>query len=98
MNVNNLAKRFEKLKNKGRRHSYISITDNGCINIEFCHGVIKFEEEQIVLELAKSLVTIVGLELSMKNYGYKNVKIYGKIHSISFDNNIERDVDYEKKD
>ncbi len=95
MNVNNLAKRFEKLKNKTRRHSFIYISDNACLNVEYCHSVLKLEEERIVLKLAKSYVTIIGLGLGMKNYGYKNVKIYGKIHSVSFEDSNERNVDFE---
>ncbi len=97
MNVNKLARKFEKLKNISRRHSYIYISDNTCLNVEYCHSVLKLEEERIVLRLAKSYVTIIGLKLSMKNYGYKNVKIYGKIHSISFENNSERGGDFEKE-
>ena len=85
MNVNKLAMKFEKIVNKTRRHSYISITDDVCVDVEYCHSVLKFEEEQIVLRLATSYMRIVGLGLTMKNYGYKNVKVYGKIHSIQFD-------------
>lgn len=98
MNVNKLATRFEKLKNTTRRHSYISVLDNKCVDVEYCHSVIKLEQEQIILNLAQSRVRIVGLGLIMKNYGYKNVKIYGKIHSIEFDDNTERDVTFEKED
>ena len=52
-------------------------------------SIDKFEKEQIILQLAKSNLKIIGLELSMKNYGFMNVKIYGKIHSIEFDDNKE---------
>ena len=97
MNVNKIASRFEKIKNVARRHSYINITDDSCIDIEYCRSVIKFEEQRIVLKLAKSYVTIIGLGLSMKNYGYKNVKIYGKIHSIGFEDSNEGDVFFEKE-
>lgn len=87
MNVNKLAKKYDKLKDKALMHSFIYISDDGCVDIEYCRKVIKFEKEQIVLELAGSDVKIIGLELSMRNYGYKNVKIYGKIHSIQFEEN-----------
>ncbi len=89
MNVNKLAKKFDKLKNTTRQHSFIYISDDGCIDVEYCHKVLKFEKEQIILQLAKSNLKIIGLELSMKNYGFMNVKIYGKIHSIEFDDNKE---------
>ena len=85
MNVNKLSLKYDKLKNMTRRHSFIYISDDGCVSVEYCHKVLKFEKEQIVLQLAKSEVKIIGLELRMENYGYKNVRIYGKIHSIQFD-------------
>lgn len=85
MNVNKLALKYDKLKNMTRRHSFIYISDDGCVSVEYCHKVLKFEKEQIILQLAKSEVKIIGLELRMENYGYKNVRIYGKIHSIQFD-------------
>ena len=53
MNVNKLAMKFEKIVNKTRRHSYISITDDVCVDVEYCHSVLKFEEEQIVLRWAQ---------------------------------------------
>ena len=87
MNVNKLAKRFDNLKNQARQHSFVYISDNGCVDVEYCHRILKFESEEIVLQLAQSEMKIIGLELSMKNYGYKNVKIYGKIHSIQFEEN-----------
>lgn len=85
MNVNKLAKKFDKSKNIIRQHSFIYINDNEYIDVEYCHSIIKFENELIILRLAKSVVKIIGLNLSMKNYGYKNVKIYGKIYSIQFE-------------
>ncbi len=85
MNVNKLAKKFEKLKNTTRQHSFIYINDNSYVDVEYCHSIIKFENELIILQLAKSIVKIIGFNLSMKNYGYRNVKIYGKIYSIQFE-------------
>lgn len=92
MNVNKIANKYEKLKERTRQHSFIYISDNGCVNVEYCHKVLKFEKEQIILQLAKSVVKIIGLELSMKNYGYMNVKIYGKIHSVQFEEGKEEDI------
>ena len=97
MNVNKLALKYDKVKNMIRRHSFIYISDSGCVNVEYCHRVLKFEKEQIVLQLAKSKVKIIGLELRMENYGYKNVKIYGKIHSIQFEENGREEYSIEEE-
>lgn len=89
MNVNKLAMKYENVKDKIKNHSYITMTDNSVLDIEYCKKVLKFEDNVIELKLAKSSIRIVGLDLSMKNYAFDCVKIYGKIHSITFDSNTE---------
>lgn len=95
MNVNKFAMKLESMKNILRNHSYISMNDNKAINIEYCREVLKLEDNLIELRLAKNTVSIVGLDLSMKNYAYDCVKIYGKIHSLTFDENEREDTDEE---
>ena len=41
----------------------------------------------IELEIPYGLLKIVGLELRLKNFGTDSVKIYGRIHSIGFEEN-----------
>ena len=81
--------KFEGLMHRLKRHSFLTIEDNRSIDIEYCAEVMKFEEEQIVLRLAKSYVRIIGTELSMRNYAYDNVKISGKIYSVTFEEQID---------
>ena len=53
--------------------------------IECCRKVLKFEDNIAELEIPCGKITIVGLGLRMKNFGFDNVKIYGKLHSIGFE-------------
>ena len=85
MNVNKLAVGYEKLKSSVRTHSYITIKDKQMIEIEYCRKVLKFEDNIAELEIPCGKITIVGLGLRMKNFGFDNVKIYGKLHSIGFE-------------
>ena len=47
--------------------------------------MLKFEDNIAELEIPCGKITIVGLGLRMKNFGFDNVKIYGKLHSIGFE-------------
>ncbi len=96
MNVNKFAMKFEGFKDRMKNHSYISVEDNRSMNIEYCKKVLKFEDNIIELQLAKSAVRIIGLNLSMKNYAYDCVKVTGHIHSITFENTNERSERNEK--
>ncbi len=85
MNVNKLAMKFENFKNVFKNHSYLSFEDNGTVSIEYVREVLLLEENVIKLRLAKNTVKIIGLELSMTNFSYDSVKIYGKIESVAFE-------------
>lgn len=85
MNVNKLAIGYENLKSSVRSHSYITIMDKDMIEIESCRKVLKFEDNVAVLEIPCGKLSVVGLGLRMKNYGFDSVKIYGKLHSVGFD-------------
>ncbi len=87
MNVNKLAGKYEQLKDKTRSHSYITIKDNNFVEIECCRKVTGFGDNIIELEIPCGLLKIVGPELRLKNFGTDSVKIYGRIHSIGFEEN-----------
>lgn len=89
MNVNKLASLFERSRSFVRRHSYISVDDDTRLSVERCIKVKRFEDDLIELVLAKNNIVITGLELSMKNYAYDSVMIYGKIHSVTFEEREE---------
>ena len=93
MNVNKLAGRYEQLKDKTRRHSYATIMDNTFVEIECCRKVTGFDDNMIELERPCGLIRIVGLELRLKNFGTDSVKIYGRIHSVGFEENTGSDAE-----
>ena len=86
MNVNKLAGRYENLKTNVRSHSYVTIKDAEMIEIESCRKVLKFEDNVAELEIPCGKITIIGLDLRMKNFVFDSVKIYGTLHSIGFEN------------
>lgn len=47
----------------------------------------------IELEIPCGLIRIVGLELRLKNFGTDSVKIYGRIHSVGFEENAGCDAE-----
>ena len=85
MNVNELAVGYENIQSSVRTHSSTTIKDKEMIEIECCRKVLKFEDNIAELEIPCGKITIVGLGLRMKNFGFDNVKIYGKLHSIGFE-------------
>ena len=93
MNVNKLAGRYEQLKGKTRRHSYATIKDNTFVEIECCRKVTGFGDNMIELEIPCGLIRIVGLELRLKNFGTDSVKIFGRIHSVGFEENAGCDAE-----
>lgn len=85
MNVDKLAGKYERLKEKTRNHSYITLKDNRSIELECCKRITRFEDNIIELEIPCGSVKIIGIELKFKTFGYDSVKITGKIHSIGFE-------------
>ena len=51
MNVDKLAMRYEQLKNKTRKHSFITLKDNRSAELECCRKILKFEDNIIELEI-----------------------------------------------
>lgn len=85
MNSYQIINKFERIINGTKKHSEIQMLDNRRITIECCKGIIGFDENLIKLRLAKCNMTVVGLELKMKNFTKTGVDIRGKIHSITFE-------------
>ncbi len=90
MNVNKLAGKLELLKNRMKNHSFLTFEDSSSIDVEYCREVIKLEEEQIVLRLARGYIRIIGTQMNIRNYAYECVKISGKIYSVTFEENYEK--------
>lgn len=84
MNINDLAIKYEDFKKSLTKHSEIQITDNANIVIDGCRRVIEYNENLIRLELAVIDVSIVGMDLNMRNFSIGGLVISGKIHSVSF--------------
>ena len=63
MNVDKLAMRYEQLKNKTRRHSFITLKDNRSAELECCRKILKFEDNIIELEIPCGIVRIIGIGL-----------------------------------
>ncbi len=85
MNIYEIINRYDNLISSTRLHSLIQIMDNNSMIIENCKNIDVFNENEIKLRLVKCTVTIVGLELTMRNYNRSGVEIKGKFHSISFE-------------
>ena len=87
MNIYDLSEKFERLKRSAVRHSLIQIDDSRRMTVEECRGVLRFDENTVMLMLAKGTVTITGLDLKMKNFSEHGVIITGSLHSIGFEDN-----------
>ena len=74
-----------ELKNKTRKHSFITLKDNRSAELECCRKILKFEDNIIELEIPCGIVRIIGIGLKFKTFGYDSVKISGKIHSVGFE-------------
>ena len=85
MNIYSISSKYEKLKNESVRSSLIQITDDKRITVEECKEVLMFDENTIKLRLPKAVMTIIGLDLKMKNYSERGIIITGTVHSIGFD-------------
>lgn len=84
MNINDLAIKFEDFKRTRSKHSDIQITDNTEIILDGCRRVIRYDENDICLELPSVGVEIVGMKLKMHNFSVGGVIIEGSIHSVTF--------------
>lgn len=84
MNINNIAQRYENLKNRHRIHSEIQITDDKSVVIDGCLKVISYDENYIKLLLCSCTVEVYGLGLTMQNFALDGVKIKGNITSLDF--------------
>ena len=84
MNINDLAIKFEDFKKTRNRHSDIQITDNTEMILDGCRRVIRYDENEICLELPSLGVEIVGMKLKIHNFSVGWVIIEGDIHSVTF--------------
>lgn len=85
MNIFEIINKYDKFTSKTKRHSFLQIKDNQYILVDNCQGIKVFDENTIILELAKCTLSVVGLELKMKNYNKETVEIRGNIHTIKFE-------------
>lgn len=84
MNINDLAIKYEDFKKSRQKHSDIQITDNKEIVLDGCRRVVEYNENHIKLELPSMGVSIVGMQLKMRNFSIGGVIIKGQIHSLTF--------------
>ncbi len=84
MNINDLAIKFEDFKRTRSKHSDIQITDNTEVILDGCRRVIRYDENEICLELPSVGIIIVGMKLKIHNFSVGGVIIEGDIHSITF--------------
>ena len=84
MNINDLAIKYEDFKKSRQKHSDIQISDNKEIVLDGCRRVVEYNENHIKLELPSMGVSIVGMQLKMRNFSIGGVIIKGQIHSLTF--------------
>lgn len=84
MNISEMAVRYENFKKTRQKHSDIQISDNNEIVLDGCRRVIEYDENLIKLELSAVGISIIGMNLTMKNFSIGGVIIRGDIHSITF--------------
>ena len=84
MNINDLAIKYEDFKKSRQKQSDMQITDNKEIVLDGCRRVVEYNENHIKLELPSMGVSIVGMQLKMRNFSIGGVIIKGQIHSITF--------------
>ena len=66
MNVDKLAMRYEQLKNKTRKHSFITLKDNRSAELECCRKILKFEDNIIELEIYRYRAEIQDIRLRQR--------------------------------
>ena len=91
MNINDIINKYDDFLVNNKRHTAIQLVDNERMVIENCKGVIVFDENEIILKISKCLITIVGLNLKMKNFSHSGIEISGKFHSIDFDDSNRKE-------
>lgn len=84
MNINDLALKFEDFKRTRNKHSDIQLTDNTELILDGCRRVVRYDENDICLELPTVGVEVVGMKLKLHNFSLGGIIIEGEIHSISF--------------
>ena len=84
MNINDLAIKYEEFKKSRQKHSDIQITDNREIVLDGCRRVVEYNENHIKLELPSVGISVVGMQLKMRNFSIGGVIIKGQIHSLTF--------------
>ena len=84
MNINDLAIKYEDFKKSRQKHSDMQITDNKEVILDGCRRVVEYNENHIKLELPSMGVSIVGMQLKMRNFSIGGVIIKGQIHSLTF--------------
>lgn len=84
MDINDLAVKFEDFKRTRSKHSDMQITDNSEMVLDGCRRVIRYDENEICLELPTVGIVIVGMKLKMNNFSIGGVIIEGEVHSITF--------------
>ncbi|MCL1904440.1 MAG: hypothetical protein FWF94_08495 [Oscillospiraceae bacterium] len=82
MNIKDLAKRYEKVKNHIDRHSSLQITDNREIIADGCRRIVSCNEVLVVFEQPQIRVTVMGRELKLRNWGKDGVTVSGIINSL----------------
>lgn len=84
MNISELAVKYENFKKGLQKHSDIQISDGKEIVLDGCQRVIEYDENLIKLELPSIGISVVGMNLKMKNFNIGGVSINGEIHSVTF--------------
>lgn len=84
MDINDIAVKFENFKRTRNKHSDIQITDNNEMILDGCRKVIRYDENEICLELPTMGIKIVGMKLKMNNFSVGGVIIEGELHSVTF--------------
>lgn len=84
MDINDIAVKFENFKRTRSKHSDIQLTDNREMILDGCRRVIRYDENEICLELPTVGVKAVGMKLKMHNFSEGGVIIEGEIHSLTF--------------
>lgn len=84
MDINDIAVKFEDFKRTRSKHSDIQLTDNSELILDGCRRVIRYDENEICLELPLAGIEVVGMKLKMNNFSVGGVIIEGEIHSLTF--------------
>ncbi len=81
-----------ELVNRFNGHSYIQLLDSVELSVEGCSGILKYDENIIVMRLSKVNCTVTGLNLCVENFSMGCLTIKGKLHSVTFEDRGEQDA------